>query len=292
MAMLSNRTGFQYPITPEGKANLLELCTEPSHRIAGDMLTIGFEADPAVVRAYVPEPLELDGSGLVYLRAFNAWVYTDRQTDEFVSPERVNFTEAFFWISCTHEGETYYFMPFSWVNRDWLAFLGRSAGQPHKIAKVLMTRFHPADPVYGSPRAGVRVCLSVECVGLVLRAHVDFERTYEREGGELPPAISHPQPKYLARRFFWDVVADRPLVDDIVAHRGDDRQFGEIWGGPAGLTFHDAENEEVLAFQPRRILGGWWHTMNFHHKQSIPEILHEFQSTLRPDGVALASSVR
>lgn len=30
-------------------------------------MVIGSEADPAVVREHVPEPLELGGSGLVYL---------------------------------------------------------------------------------------------------------------------------------------------------------------------------------------------------------------------------------
>ena len=48
-------------------------------------------------------------------------------------------------------------MPFSWVNRDWLAYLGRHGGMPHKIAKVQMTRFTPADPVYYAPHEGVRL---------------------------------------------------------------------------------------------------------------------------------------
>ena len=71
MAILSSKA-FMYPLTPHGRASLLELPTEPTHRVAGDMMVIAFEADPDVVRSYVPEPLELDGSGLIYLRTYNA----------------------------------------------------------------------------------------------------------------------------------------------------------------------------------------------------------------------------
>ena len=189
MAILSNKGGFRYPITPSSATSLLDLATEPTHRIAGDMLTIAFEADPAVVREFVPEPIELDGSGLCYLRFFDTWVYTDRQLTEFVSPERVNFGEAFFWIPCVVDGELYHYMPFSWVNRDWLAYLGRTVGQPHKLAKVQMTRFHPADSVDYGPHEGVRLTFSVDCVGRVLQGTLDLEREFEREGGDLPISI-------------------------------------------------------------------------------------------------------
>jgi len=192
--MLSNKGGFQYPITPKAHTSLLDLVTEPSHRIAGDMLTVAFEADPEVVRAFVPEPIELDGSGLCYLRFFDTWVYTDRQLTEFVSAERVNFGEAFFWIPCMVDGELYHYMPFSWVNRDWLAYVGRAAGQPHKLAKVQMTRFHPADSVYYGPHAGVRLTFTVDCIGRVLQGTLDLEREFARESGELPVSISLPQP--------------------------------------------------------------------------------------------------
>ena len=50
MAILSNKSLFQYPRTPAGKASLLDLATESTHRIVGDRTGILFEADPDVVR--------------------------------------------------------------------------------------------------------------------------------------------------------------------------------------------------------------------------------------------------
>ncbi len=276
MAMLSNKFLSMYPRTPSGATSLLDLMTEPSHRIAGNMLAVGFEADPAVVRAYVPEPLELDGSGLIFLVTFDAWVFSERNSTEFVSPERVNFTESFFWIPCDFEGERLHYMLYSWVNRDWLAYLGRQVGMPHKLAKVQLTNFHPSDPVYNGPAEGVRVCASVENVGLVHRTHVDLKRIYEPE--ELPFRMPRggPGPRYVGHRYVYDVVEDRPALNDLVVHWGDDRTVGEIWGGEASLTFYEAENEEVLPFQPRRMVGGWWYTVRFDHATSPPKIIHRF----------------
>ena len=276
MALLSNKFLSMYPRTPSGATSFLDLMTEPSHRIAGNMLAIGFEADPDVVREYVPEPLELDGSGLVFLVTYDAWVYSDRNSTEFVSPERVNFTESFFWIPCDYEGERLHYMLYSWVNRDWLAYLGRQAGMPHKLAKVQMTRFHPSDPVYNGPKEGVRVCASVENVGLVHRTYVDLKRIIEPE--ELPFRMPRegPSPRYVGHRYVYDVVEDRPALNDLVVHWGDNRTVGEIWSGDASLTFYEAENEEVLPFQPRRMIGGWWYPVRFDHGTSPPKVIHRF----------------
>ena len=253
----------------------MDLVTEPKHRIVGDHIAILFEADPGVVREYVPEPLELDGSGRVFLKNFNGWIYSDRQSTEFVSEERVNYIESFFWIPCTYRGEIYYYMPFSWVNRDWLAYLGRVAGQPHKIADVQITQFHPSDPVYNGPGEGVRICISVNNVGLVLRAHIDLKRAIQAEA--LPYKIGKGEcPKYVGHRYVYDVVEDKPALNDLVAHWGDDLTLGEIWDGEAGVTFYDAENEEVLPFQPKRVIGGWWYQQILNHSTSRPQVLHRF----------------
>jgi acetoacetate decarboxylase len=274
MAILSNRE-FMYPITPHGRTSLLDLQTEPSNRVAGNSLIIGFEADPEVVREYVPEPLELDGSGLVYLWSYDGWFYSDRMSREFVSEGRSNYAESFFWIPCDYQGERYHYMLYSWVTRDWLAFQGRHAGMPHKVAKVRMTRFHRADPVYYGPHEGVRVAVSVDCAGQVLRAHCDLEHTVELD--ELPIRISDDYcPRFLGHRYFWDICQDRPAVSDLVAHWGDHMRLGQVWGGPAGVAFFDAENEEVLPFQPRRVLGGWWFTLLFDHTTSPPVVIHEY----------------
>jgi hypothetical protein len=266
---------FDYPITGTGKAGFLDLNNDPSHRYAGDEFLLAFEADPAVVREYVPEPLELDGSGLCFLWSGDQYLFTDRQSSEFITPERSHFAESMFWIPCDYEGERYYFMAYSYVNREWLAFLGRGAGVPHKVANVQQTRFHPSDPVYYGPHEGVRVCVTVENIGLVLRAYMDFERTIPPS--EMPFPINEEYcPRFLGHRYVYDVASGRPILNDLCAHWGDTWELGEIWTGSAGLTFYDAENEEVLPFQPRRVLGGYWFRLRWGHRGTQPKVIYQF----------------
>jgi hypothetical protein len=109
----------------------------------------------------------------------------------------------------------------------------------------------------------------------VLRAYCDLER--EATPAELPLPFGHGEcPKFVCHRYFWDVCNDRPLVSDLVVHLGDAFEPKTIWAGAAALTFFDAENEEVLPFQPRRVLGGWCFTKSFHHGTSPPVVIHDF----------------
>jgi hypothetical protein len=254
----------------------VDLATGPAQRISSNKLIIGWEADPDEVRKYVPEPLEIDPAGLCYLIAGDSWVYTDRNQTEFVSESRVHFAETYFWIPCDYEGERYHFVPYSWCDRDWLTYIGRSrSGMPHKMGKVELTRFHAMDPVYFGPHEGVRMTTGVETHGLVLRAYVDLRG--QITAADLPFEIGDDNcPKWLCRRRVYDVVEDRPAFDDLVVHWGDNMKLGPIWSGDASLQFFDVENEDVLPFQPDRVVGGWYLSWHFNHSKSGRYTLHSF----------------
>jgi hypothetical protein len=139
-----------------------------------------------------------------------------------------------------------------------------------------MTRFHPSDRLYHGPGPDRRVSVSVDCVGPVLRAHVDLEREWSVDETPLPYGKGLEPPRYLGRRFMWDITRDRPKVDDLVAHWGDSIEMESWWGGPAEIEFFESENEEVAAFAPARVLGGWWSTLYFDHGSSTPEVIYDY----------------
>lgn len=47
-------------------------------------------------------------------------------------------------------------------------------------------------------------------------------------------------------------------------------------GGPATLTFHDAENEEVLPFQPLVVHDAFRFSLRFSHASSPPVVVHNY----------------
>jgi acetoacetate decarboxylase len=273
--MYSNKVGLMWPQSPRGAASLWDLNTEPDLVMSGDDLIIGWEADPEVVREYVPEPLEVDGSGRMYLITFDRWGWTGRSSTEFISPERINQTESFFWIPCSYKGDPYFYTPFSWGNRDWLGLAGRQIGLPHKWAKVQMTRFHPFHPVYNAPHEGARICVSVENYGLVLRAYADLKGVVPQS--EMPGAWTKDFcPRFVGHRYVYDSCKGKPVLNDLVVHFADNNELGPIWRGDASIKFFDAENDEVMQFQPKRMLGAWFFYLRFNHQHTPPYVIYDY----------------
>jgi hypothetical protein len=276
--MFASKVGLMWPQSPRGKASLMDLNSEPDLTISDDYMTIGWETDPDVIREYVPEPLEVDRSGRIFLKAVARNSDFGRRSTEFISAERLTHNEVFITIPCTYKGAQYMFMPFSWGTRDWLAQAGRMVGLPHKWARVQMTTFHPFAPRYNGPHEGARVCVSVENVGLVMRAYADLKRVVPVE--EAPPfartASKNESFGLIGHRYVWDPCKRRPALNDLVVHHGDKVDRGPIWEGDAWLSFYDAENEEVMQFQPKRVIGAWWMYIRFNHSLTPPYVLHEY----------------
>jgi hypothetical protein len=273
--MFSSKVGVMWPQSPRGIASLMDLNSEPDLTIVEDTLLVGWETDPEVIREYVPEPLEVDGSGRMYLMSQDRWGYTSRNANEFISAQRLTHTESWFQIPCTYKGKQYLFTPFSWSNCDCQAQSGRMTGLNHKWAKVQMTNFHPFALEYNGPHEGARICASVENVGLVLRAYGDLKRVVPQD--ELPPSYRQPEHvRYVGHRYVYDPCKRKPARNDLVVYFGDNREFSPIWHGDGWVQFYDAENEEVLQFQPKRMLGSWWYYIRFNHSINPPYVLHDY----------------
>jgi hypothetical protein len=165
---------------------------------------------------------------------------------------------------------------FAFVNRDWMAYAGRMAGRSYKLAKVALMRFHPADTVYDGPREGIRISFDVETVGLAMRGYIDLQRPLAAPG--IPRIVDGDgsRPMLLGRRFNWDKVADRPLVDDLLGANISEQLVGAVWEGAPSLTFCAAEGDDLLPFTPASMIGGWWHASSLAGATTQYESVHSF----------------
>jgi hypothetical protein len=264
--LYANKVGMMLPPSPRGMASLFDLNTEPDNRGSDDALVVGWVTDPAVTREYVPEPLEVDDSGEIYLMTVSRFAFTGRNRSEFISPERHTQTECFLKIPCTYQGERYVFRSFSWGNRDRLVTAGRQVGLYHKFADIQMTQFHPWHPVWKGPHEGARICVMVENIGTVLRAYGQLERPVPPDE-ELPsgvaPASAVPN---VGHRYVYDSVTGKPARNDLVAEYGGDRETDSMW------------SEEVGQFRPTRMLGAWWYRSRIRpgSGRGGPRVIHDF----------------
>lgn len=273
----ARKIAMMLPPSPRGVASLMDLSTEPDATSSDDALVIGWETDPAVIREYVPEPLELDGSGRIYLMTVSRFAFTGRNRTEFISPERHTQTECFFKIPCSYQGTQYVFRSFSWGNRDRLVTAGRQVGLFHKFAEIQMTQFHPFHPTWRGPHEGARICVTVENVGTVLRAYGELRRPVGPEE-DLPTGVAPARVvPNVGHRYVYDSVARVPLRNDLVAEYGSERETSDMWYGDAGIQLCDAENEEVTQFAPRRMVGAWWYRARFPRGGGSPaRVIHDY----------------
>ncbi len=278
--LYSSKVGMMLPPSPRAIASLMDLNTEPDFGVADEALVIGWETDPAVTREYVPEPLEVDGSGAMYSMTVARTAYAPRRArSEFISAERLTQTESFLKIPCTFDGRQCVFRSFSWGNRDRLVTAGRQVGLFHKFGKIQITQFQPFHRTWNGPHDGARICVTVENLGTVLRAYGELRRPV-RSDEQLPPGVaSSKDVPNIGHRYVWDSCTRTPARNDLVMDGGGSRETSDMWTGDAWIEFYDAENEEVQQFRPRRMIGAWWYRARYGKGGGAPRVIHDYGST-------------
>jgi hypothetical protein len=266
---------FDFPPTARRSAGLLDLLHDADYRAVGDSVVFAFDTDPAVVREYLPAPLEEDEPGLVLLWFSERYIYTAKQQTEFVSPDRAHYNEVIIKVPCRYNGERIYYSLFAWTDVDWMAYMARHSGGPLKMGHLGFTRFHPSDVQYNQPREGVRIAARLDGYDPIARATVRLERPYDYE--ELPFDLGpHYFPKSLSYRYVLDVVENKPVLNDLCMHWAEGMNIGGVWGGPAEVEFFKAENEEMDRFQPRSVRGAYFFSVQRGQGTQRRAVIHRF----------------
>ena len=264
---------FAFPVTPSADASLMALTTHESHRYAGDHLIVGFEADPAVVREYVPEPLEVDDSGLVFLWSAHNYLYTS-EPGLVRQPLAQRVPGVVLLDPGLVRGRDVLLHALLVVQPRLAVAAGARERDAAQAGLGADDPLRPTGHEVLGPARGVRLNVLVENHGTVLRASCTLDRQISRE--ELPFRVSDDYcPRFVGRRHHYDSARREVVIDDLCAHWGTEMALGEISTGPAELRFGEAENEEVLPFQPRRVLGGWWFDLAWAHSEP-PTVIHDY----------------
>lgn len=269
--------GFTRPFAPHGGASLAPAL--PYDASMTGML-VHFRADPVALAALLPPPLEPHPT-----RADEAfWVYIDHlmtPADGSVEewhPDRVRMHEVLIGIPCVLRGSPGIFNCFAWTDRDWSLMTEWLFGWCGKIARLSMTHTQPEHPRFSGPVAGAHYRATVERLGArVAAATVVLEGPVEEAALPLNELLYSFGERHIPN---VDIRAEgRPLVHDLIKEHHDSTVVGPIWRGRATLTFHDAENEELVPIQPTATIAGY--LMRFGYRVTGVEVVHDY---LAPDG--------
>ncbi len=260
--MIPKAMGYSRPFSSHGTASLVP---QLPWRLAGDLFLIHFRSDPQALAALLPEPLTpADESGEAFLWTPHLRTYPDSIEPDKINPARTHYNVCVIGVPCLLNGTRTMFSAFQWVDRDWLVVLSWFLGPCSKLATIDQSGLHPMMP--GGQQTEV------------LGAHV--RRTVSRNGEKIIDVGFAPNERVPAEalefytqnlpltclRHFPDCQIPprgRPLVHDLTQMVMTEMSRGEVLRGPATLRFFEADNEELIALQPREVLSGFWMPMGF-----------------------------
>jgi acetoacetate decarboxylase len=246
--------GYSLPRTPLGQSSL---APAPPWHYAGDCLAVEYRADPARVRAFLPEGLEpAEGADPGRCCAyFVEWQFATDEGEEPLDPVRSQYRETIFLVSARHAGAPVAFCPFIFVDQDVALLRGWIQGWPKVIGSTCITRSYPvrsrAAPALGP---GGRFGASL--------AHQDRRLADAAVAlRETSPAL--PEPGFARAvnvRHFPNLTAGKhaePALHELVQLRSRDASFSTIWKGDAQLVLHDHPFLELPALRPVSVLAGY-----------------------------------
>jgi acetoacetate decarboxylase len=242
--------GYTAPRTPKGASSLAPF---PPWHYVGNCLAVEYEANPDVVRSFLPTGLEFHSAQCAAY--FAEWQYASESGEEFLDPVRSQYRETIFLLSAAYEGKPYAYCPFIWVDQDVSMMRGFAQGWPKQIGSTWITRAYdlpsPATPVVG-PGGRFGATLAVKD-----RRLVEAVVTLRAETTQLPtPTFAGA----VNTRHFPELIAgrhDRPAVHELVQLKSRDVHISPIWKGDAELRVFDHPYLELPDLRPTRVIAGY-----------------------------------
>jgi enduracididine biosynthesis enzyme MppR len=239
--------GYTVPLTPEGHSSIVP---PPPWHFSGELLWIGYRADPAACRALLPAGMTLADREANAAVSFCEWQWCGEDEAELRDPERGQFREVLITLDCEYAGRAVARVPYAWVDAAVPLVRGLLQGLPKLPGSVHLTR------AYEVGRASARKAIGGRFDGtLSARGRRLLTGAVEISGpAAVPPALAT-QPFVHTRHLpGW---GDIPEQHDLVRSKVTGAEFGSVWQGRAKLDFADVEGLEIGALAPLAVLDGY-----------------------------------
>jgi acetoacetate decarboxylase len=248
---MTEMAGYFYPRTPTGTSSLIPA---PPWHYSGDLLTVEYRTDPAVVAGLLPRPLQpaQDDPGAVAL-IWADWQSCGATGAELLDPVRSQYAECFAVVRCSFDGQVYSRCVFIWVDTDFALVRGLVQGYPKKLGSIHQTRPHP----YG--RAAPRIAPGGTFAGTLSAAGRRLAQavvTLREECASNGFVNAHPMAHH---RWMPSVRKGAPdSLNELIASGSASVEAGQAWRGDAQLELFESPTEELARLEVREIIGGYY----------------------------------
>jgi len=248
--------GYSLPLTLQGKSSLVE---PPPWHYGGKVLQITFKTDVDLVKQLLPPPFELGSDpGLAFVWFVDLISVSDSNLSmTFINPERTQYKECLIGLHCKLKGSQGYFIPHIWVDNDFTLMRGIIQGFPKKLGRIYMTRLNEIIPKLGGIKSGAKITGICE-------SHGDRLITGTIKLNRLATEKDVPKIKFFLMRHFPSIEnPNEPSIHEISESITQNIEFGEIWKGKANLIFGKSNLDEIIGFEPKEILSGFYFNLGF-----------------------------
>lgn len=192
---------------------------------------------------------------------FVEWQSSTDDGNELLDPVQSQYHEFFVIVAAERDGEQVFVCPFMYVDTDINLYRGLLQGLPKQFARIHMTRSYPI----GNQASASLAPKSRLGASLTYRDRRIAEGTLRltEEGGE---PIGLASSRIYGMRHFPDLAGGAgaaPLVHDLVAFTGYNRQTAEVWQGEPSLEYFPAPNQELHDLAPMRLGRGARYCIGF-----------------------------
>lgn len=244
-------SGYSLPLSPGGKASLV---TRPPWFFGGDAVELAYLADARLVQSFLPWPFQPSAHlGLISITMVDMTSLSCYE-EAFDNPERTQYRECLIKIHCQIGDKTGWYVPMTWVDKDFSLLRGFIQGFGKRLGSIHMTKFHDLNPLIGGKRPGAKIRAICESFNGI---HIDVGlELNEQTSSDVFVGLSPEGTSMFVTRHFPDIENPANLtvheVSELVVTgaRKDD-----IWLGSGELRLYGNASEDVLSLQPLRVLG-------------------------------------
>lgn len=245
-----NLAGFTNPLSPMGKAELVE---RTPHHISCDAILVNFRAGRELAQRYLPEPLEPyeDGLGFAYV-ADMLKVSVDEPDQPFLNPERTQYGEGIVGFYCKHGETAGRLSNFIWVDQDWSMLFGHVMGFAKKMGSISRTRLNPANPGMEPLGPGTRLAGVVHRHGRqLLNVGIEVEKAEE------PSRLFRAGDRVFMLRYFPSTGPEIPEVRQLVSLKLSNGVTQGVFSGKGSVKFGESDNEELTALSGAEVVSAF-----------------------------------
>lgn len=231
--------GYSLPLSPTGQASML---TPPPWHFSGEVILVEYQADPRVIRRFLPPQLSLGAEPGAAAAVFASWQWCSDTSAEVTEPALNQFNEFLILLGCEFEGQPMARCPFAWVDQPIPLLRGWVQGMPKQFGEVHQSR--PGAVGRAAPRlaAGGRFAATLSVRGRrVVEAGVSLTGA-----ADAPPALHTVALVHSLTFPAW--IGDSARKPDLVASEVTDVEFSQVWQGAGQLSFPPTTGSDLADF--------------------------------------------